>query len=420
MKKKIIILILVIAIVTILNVVSAAFLYFDIQAMEAPDATLRVELVKMNSTEAVIRTTIDIRNPNNFDIITKDIGLVTKASNGENIAEATLKGGVIGHHKNETFTKTFTINFKGNNPETLETKLTGTAGIKSGFIQKTLTFSVKLITTMDSIITNILLPNINIHIDFGELSQKSVNVTTVLEAYNPNPFDMNIRDVTINMTTEKGQDIGYFNLTGGVLAAESSLNLSGKGTITIETLNAKTILASMDAIVDETIAGYTKSLPVHIEATVGVPDLKTLLPSKLPTEASLRSDFRASLRGMVSVITIEIRNPNKVELEAKDITITTYRIDSNTKRLLGECSIPDTIIKADNTTSIESELVIPYLKLFVPPPGGKFIPDWIEVDVRANVTIKGLINYIWGGIVAYQDFHPFRIDKVYTSPATKD
>ena len=408
MKKKTIIFIVIIAIVTILNVISAAFLYFDVNAMEAPDATIKVELVSMNSTEALIKTTIEIRNPNNFDIITKDIGLVTKASNGESIAEASLKGGTIGPHENETFTKTISINFKGNNPETLETRLTGTAGIKSGFIQKTLTFSANIITTMDSIINDLLLPNINVHVDFGELGQKSVNVTAVLETYNPNSFDMTIKDVVINMTTEKGENVGEFSLSGGALAAKSFLNLSGNGTIKIEVLNAKQILASIDANVDETIAGYTKTLPLSLKATVGVPDLKTLLPSTLPTEAILRSDFRISLRGLVSAITVEAHNPNNIELLAKDITISVYRIDGDTRKLLGECSIPDSTIKAEDTTIINGELVIPYSKLLIPPAGGRFLPDWIEIDALANMTIKGLDTYVWVGIIAHQDMHPFR------------
>lgn len=410
MKKKTIIFIVIIAIVTILNVVSATFLYFGIQAVEAPDITIKVELLGVNSKEALIKTTVEIRNPNNFDIITKDIGLVTRAANGQSVAEATLKGGVIGPHENETFAKTFSINFKGNNPEKLETRLTGTAGIKSGFIQKTLTFSANIITTLDSIITELLLPNINVRVDFGELGKKSVNVTALLEAYNPNSFDMTIRDVAINITTEKGQTVGEFSLTEGTLAAKSFLNLSGNGTVTIEVLNAKQIMASIDANVDETIAGYTKTLPLSLKATIGVPELKTLLPSILPTEVILRSDFRVSLRGMVSDITLEVHNPNNIEFLAKDITISIYRIDSDTRKLLGECTIPDSrLIAAEGTTIINGELVIPYIK-FLPPLGGKIIPDWIEVDAMANLTINGLDTYVWAGITAHQDLNPFRID----------
>jgi hypothetical protein len=173
-------------------------------------------------------------------------------------------------------------------------------------------------------------------------------------------------------------------------------------------LNAKQILASIEANVDETIAGYTKTLPLGLKATIGVPELKTLLPSILPTEAILRSDFRLSLRGLVSDITLETHNPNNMELLAKDITISVYRIDSNTRKLLGECSIPDSLIEAEGTTIINGELVIPYLEL-LPPAGGKLIPDYMEVDVMANVTIKGLETYVWVGVIAHQDVHPFRI-----------
>lgn len=410
MKKKIVI--LIVAIITIINVVSAAFLFFDIQALKAPETTIKVEVLEVNSTEALIRTTVDIRNPNSFEMIIKNLELVIRVPKGENIAEVKIDGGVIPSNKNETFTKVFAVNFNGNTPETLETRITGTVGMKSGFIQKTMPISVNVITILDKIITDLLPPNINVHIDFGEISQKSVNITTVLEAYNPNSIDIGIKDILVSMTTETGASVGNFNLTGGTLAAESSLNLSGNGTITIETLNAKTIIVSMNAKVDATIANFTKTLPIFVKVTIGVPDLKTLLPSKFPTDIVLKGDFRVTLRGFVGDTTLEVYNHNKIEFVAKDITISIYRIDSNTKCLLGECTIEDSIIKAENTTILKGEMVIPYRKLFIPPPGGRFIPDWLEVYVRANITISGLNTYIWVGIIAYEDIHLLRIDKV--------
>lgn len=200
------------------------------------------------------------------------------------------------------------------------------------------------------------------------------------------------------------------------LTANSKVTVSGSGIILIEALNSKFIMINISGNASATIAGFEKTLPFNVKSKVIIPDLETLLPSKVPTDAVIRSDYRASIFGFISDITLEVHNPHNIEYSVKDITIEVYRIDKNTKRKIGEGTIESGVLKANNITALKGSFRIPYRKMFILPLGGKLRPEWLEVTIRANVTIQGLNSYFWIGMVAYQDFYLFRKGKAYDSP----
>jgi LEA14-like dessication related protein len=71
MRKKTVTILIVIS--TVINIFAAAFIFLDLQVMQAPDTTISMEIVEINSKEAVIKSKIDIDNPNGFEIIVREI-----------------------------------------------------------------------------------------------------------------------------------------------------------------------------------------------------------------------------------------------------------------------------------------------------------------------------------------------------------
>ena len=279
--------------------------------------------------------------------------------------------------------------------------------MKSGFVEKIIPLSVKVITNLGNIIETIAAPSANIRINFGEISQQEINITMEIHMFNPNSFELRLEDFIVDINSQTGKNIGKFVFSGEILAPNSQCKITGNGTINIEALNYDFIFLNLSGSAFAKIAGFEKIIPVNINATIKIPDLKEILPSIIPTDGMIISDYRVSLKGLVSVITLKIINPNKIEFAAKDITFTTYRIDKNSKILLSSCSLEGGIIKAEGETIFKGELITPYTKLFIPPSGGRFIPDYLEINVRANVTILGLNSYFWVGVIALQDMHPF-------------
>ena len=402
-----------ISILTIFNAFSIAFLYFDLVTINAPETTVRVEIVEMNSDEIVLCASLNINNPNDFEIVVKDIELVTTTLEGEKFAYVKIKGGNIPSNGDNTFTETFSIDFNNNAIDELKTSMTGTVGIKSSIIEKTIPITANIVTVIGNAINNLAAPNICVYVDFGEITQEGVNISMFFDVYNTNAFDVKIEDTFVTMETETGEKIGNFEFKDGILFAEKSLNLSGNGTISIQTLNEEKIIVNINSILTARIANFSKSMPFYMKTIVEMPDLKDLLSSKLPTDIILKNDFKATLRGLICYIALEAKNPNKIDLVAKDIVFGIYRIDQDERQLLSQCKIEDGVLKAENLTILKGEAFIPYHKLFIPPPGKKIIPDWFEVDVRGNATIKGLDDYFWLGIVAIQDLHPFREEQIF-------
>ena len=414
MQKKTATILVVIS--AIINIFAAAFLFLDLQTMQAPDTTVTMEIVELNSKEAKIQTTIDISNPNSFEIIVRDLKIGTFAPNGDKISSLKIDGKNIPANKQKTFIETSLVNYDGHSPEKLVTKVSGVVGMRTGIIEKTLPMSVKIVSDIEKVFNTIVPPEILIRARFGEFNQKDVNISVEIEIDNPNTFEIKIKDIVIDIKNETSGIVGKLTLPEIVLSADSKTSVSGSGAINIEALNAKVLKTNISANLSGKIAGFEKTIELCVESEIIVPDLKTLLPSNAPTLAVIRGDYRVSLFGLKGEISLETHNPNNIEMMVKDIEILVYRIDRNTKRKVAEGEIEGGIIKANDVTIMKGNVVIPYRKLLIPPLGGKIIPDWLEVSITANVTLKGLDDYFWVGMVAYQDFHYLKKDKAYDSP----
>jgi hypothetical protein len=414
--KKIIVLFIII--ITIINVITLSFIFIYFQTMKMPETTVKMEILEINSKEMVINSVIDIKNSNNFDITVEKLNLITKTSYGSEIGCLRIEGGKIPSNKNKIFTKKYTATFNGESPDEFVTTLEGIIGMSVVFIEKKLPISVNIISVINDLIDNFKTPTANINIDFGEITQKNISLLINVDFQNPNTFDVKLEDVTINILNQNNESVGDIKLSGVLLTADNYTNIWGEGLILIEALNAQILKINLSSMATAIIAGYNKTLPINIESTINSPDLNELLPSNLPTDAVLRGDYRATLFGFKSEIILQSINPNNIEYAAKDITITVARIDKKQRRVVATGEIEDGIIKANNTTLFKGELTIPYRKIFTPALGGKIIPDWLEITIRANITIKGLENYVWVGMVGYTDFRLFRKDVVYSDPVT--
>lgn len=409
--KKIIAIILIFT--TILNLFAASFLFLDLQKMQAPDTNININLVEISSKEAKIESKLEIFNPNDFELIVKDLFIQTKSPNGIIISTLKIEGKTIYGKENITFTKISTVNYSGCSPDRLITEVTGTVGMKLGIIEKTLPISLKIKSNMAEIISKVFPPVLTLETSFGEISQENISINIKINSFNPNTFDLNIDDISVEITNETDKSMGNITIPKINLKANSSVILNGTGLFLIKALDSKILTTEINTNFSATIAGYEKKLPLTLESKIIVPDIKEILSSKIPTEAVIRGDYHASLNGLVGEITLISINPNDIDFKVKDITIEAARIDKNTRSIVSTGKIEDGILKGKENTTLSGEIVIPYYKLFLPPRGGKIIPDWLEITIRANVSIQGLNSYFWVGMVGYQDFHLFKKDKVY-------
>ena len=94
---------LLLVVILIINIIVSAFIFLDIQVMEMPETTIKVDLIEINSEEIIIHHSIEIYNPNQFEIIADNFEVVANTIYGDEIARLKIDGGCIPSQTNLTF-----------------------------------------------------------------------------------------------------------------------------------------------------------------------------------------------------------------------------------------------------------------------------------------------------------------------------
>ena len=381
-------------------------LFLNIQLMETPEILIKVEVTEVNSEEAILHTTIDIDNPNGFEIVAKNLEVVTTTQDGYEVARVTFKGGEIGSHKKKTFTEDVSVAFNGYSPELLTSKITGEVGANTLFIQKTIPLNIGVVTSIENLINELAAPSMNVMAEFVEITTEGINLTAAIDIYNPNTFDIYIENISTEIVTETGKKVGDVDIIGGVIAAKDYLQLNSSGTIFFEALNAEKLVINMSGIAGAKIAGFKKNLSFNIQTRIMVPDLEELLLSKdKPTILSIKVDEKLTLKGIVFYVSMEINNSYKVNLLVKDIVSRVYTADDDKHHLIGENEkVEDILAEVGASGLSECEVLVPFSNLFPI----RWSTDWIMVSVSGNVTIKGVNQSVYLEVRGYHDIHLFR------------
>lgn len=407
MRKKIVT--LIIAILLIANIIGAAFIFFDIQIMQAPDITIGIDVLDVNPNEAIIDTQIEVYNPNSFEMVAKDFEITTTTTSDDTVIHTKMDGGVLPPHETTKFYNTIVIDLKGNSPSILNTKLSGTAGMNIGFIQKTVPISVSVKTSMEDVLDKIEMPFISIKANLEDITQKSISISSIIDVYNPNSIEISIEDSSMTIVTETGKNVGNLVIEDGIIEAKSSAKIKASGEILLDALNYKTLTANISGKISVKIANFTKSLPLNINAEIGVPNLEEMLGQDAPVDIMLWIDFKLGKGGLEGDITFEIINPTKLDLFVKDVTVTLYGTSGKETKFINTCCVGDmsgNVVKAHNTTPLEGEITIPFSVLI--PKFGEKLLDGVLVLVRANVTLDGLDQTFWLGVGGHQDIRLLR------------
>ena len=400
--KKIIVIIIVAA--TILNIVAGAFLFLDIQQMDIPETTLTLTILNITADEAVLQMTLSIRNRNSFPVILQNLSMITVDENGAIINHLAMDGGETKAHENKTFTTTTSIQFHDSLPHQLTSHLTGTFGTMFfGLIKKTFPLKFSLVTSLNNFLDQFTLPLIHLAVNFSDITQEGINFTGIIDITNPNTIDITLKQLSATMMTETGVPVGTIAVQGDTIPAKTTRQLRGSGWILLKAVDARTLQMTLTGDVTIFVAGIRKSVNLSVEADIIPPSLERLL-SDLPTEASLTGVYSYSLKnGLHDTVTFTIKNPNNLTLLAEDITVQIFRVDGTKIRMISNGTLPDGLIAPQNTTIFQGDMFIPLTQLW-PQRGEHFIPDQLQVILRSNITIQGINQTIWIGVIGYQNF----------------
>lgn len=405
MRKKLIAILFVI--ITIIYIFMGALLFLNIQLMETPGIIIKVEVTDVNSEEAILHTIVDINNPNSFEIVTKNLEIVTTTADGYEVARLSFKGGEIGSHRKKIFTEDVFVTFNGHSPELLTSKITGEVGANVLFIQKTIPLNIGVVTSIENLINGISVPRMNVMVEFDEITTEGIKLNATMDVYNPNTFEIYIENISTEIETDKGKKVGNIDVIGGVITAEDYLKLNSSGTILFEALNAEMLVVNISGVAGAKIVGFQKNLPFNIQTRIMVPDLEELILSKdKPTILAIMVDGKFTLKGYLLNIILKVNNTYKIDLIFRNIVCKAYTVSDDEHHLIGEEDETENIIaKVGATGQSSCEILVPFSRLL---SSFDWSTDWLMISVSAKITIEGVDQSVLFEIRGYQDIHLFR------------
>jgi LEA14-like dessication related protein len=406
MKKTLIAIIL--AILFLINIVAAAFIFTDIQALQFPETTIKINVVELNSDELIIHHDLKIYNPNSFEMILQDFQIVTTTPSGNEVTRINLSGGAIPGKSNRSYSANDHIILKENLSGDLTSTVTGTVGINFlGIIKKTIPLEVTVITSLQDILENISVPIITVRTEFGTITRKDINLTAQIDITNPNSFDMFVDDILLNVTTETGRPVGNFSISGSLIPADQSVTLNGSGTVLLEALNAKKLHMVLTTEAGVNLAGMNKTLPISTTIDVGIPNFASFIPPSPPLELAISIDFVKTKGGLGGNMTLEVINPTKIPLIARDLVVNYYRVKKYQKTLIAVGPLGTGELVPESTTLFKGYIFLPYSKLLNFSKGNLF-PDMVFAQLRANISLSGVNQSLPIAIGSYVDIKLFR------------
>lgn len=407
MKKTVVGILIVILLV--LNIVGAALIYTNIQVLKFPETTLRIDLVEINSEQAVLHHDLQIHNPNPFDLILQDVRILAKTSESVELANLTIDGGIIPAGANRSYSSDDIISLKGNLSGTLTSKVTGIVGVNIlGIIKKTIPLEVTVLTSLNGILEKLSMPTMTIHADIGNITSNAINMTTAIDVSNPDTFNMTVHNITLNATnSDTRKSEGSFTIDGATIPAGQTVTLNGQGTILFDAFNAKHLLVSLSTQIGVTLAGYNKTLPFSSSIDIAMPTLENYLTKGHPLDLSLLVDFHIKKGGVHGAVTVSMDNPTIIPLYATDIKIDYYRVDNGIKTFLIESPIGGGPFPPHAVTNYTGELFLPFKLLIQPLVYKTFLPDALFARLNVNFTVFGVNATIWVGIGSNIDLRFF-------------
>ena len=392
----------------IINIIFASIIFIDIQFFESPDIEMKIDILDVNSEEIILGTNIEIKNPNNFDMIINNLNVESKTDDGKKIGEIKIKGGKINSNSKKTFESIDNLSFKSNKFKVLENTVETRIGVNFlGIIQKTIPLKITVITTVGELFKKLKQPDIEIHTTFDELTKDGVNFSTSVDLYNPTGFEFKIDNLLLDIITDEDKNVGQIEVKGDVVKPESREVFTSRGNIDYESLDAKQLYMNVKGVAGAKIAGITQNITFSADASFDIPEIKEFVFNNETIDFGLPLQFKFRFTGILGTVGFKMYNPSNVPLLADNLICRIYRLDGDNKTLLGEEKMDACNIPPRQRICSKTEILLPYTK-FLFSGAGKILPDWIVLRIDGDFSIDGTKQVFPISINGFVDPHLFK------------
>jgi len=372
------------------NIITAIFIFADIQVIKTPKIDVKVNVENITATELVLEIQMKTYNQNSFEVSIEDFKVRSITKNGDKIGELNIKGGAIPPDKKKTFTVTDQIKFEEKSDfKILYNKITGKVGFNFlGFIKKTIPIELDVTTSIEEIIDNIEIPDIDLEFNFNELTEEGVEFTAGINVYNPNDIGITINELTLNAINDYNENVGSFKIIGGEIKPKNHSFFTSTGVLLYKFIDTQKLILSVGGNASLKIAGMNKSLSLSTDMSVVLPDIQEFIFKNENIKFYIPVQFKLTLRGIQATVGLKYYNPSNITLVTRNINCSIHRVDGEEKTQLGIKSMESCIINPHKEVCIKTQILIPYLK-YLRTGNWKIIPDWIVLTIEGDFALAG-------------------------------
>jgi len=225
-----------------------------------------------------------------------------------------------------------------------------TVQTQAGFAGVTLPIKAKVGVKMPDIGSLISVPEIDLGVDFGELTPDGLRMGLQANVSNSNPFAIEVGDLLITAKSRSGNVILTSSIEGLSIGPDSTGTLSGDLLIPLEFVNKSTIV-----IATQTQAGFGGvTLPIKAKVTVKMPDAESLIT--IPGMGLGVNFGEITSDGLPMGLQATITNSNPFAIDVDDLQIVAKDQSGNVilTSNIGGCSMAP-----DSVGTLSGDLLIP-------------------------------------------------------------
>lgn len=192
-------------------------------------------------------------------------------------------------------------------------------------------------------------PKTTLRVDVIEINTDEIIIHHDIQLYNPNSFEMILKDFQIVASTTEGEEVTNLTIDGGSIPGQSNRSYAANDRIVMKGNLSGLLSSKITGVVGFNIFGIiTKTIP--LEVTV-LTSLKEALNKIVIPGIAIQAEFGDITRHAVNLTTaIEISNKNPFGMFIKNFIL---NITTETGKSVGNFIIPDASISAKNTVTIQ-------------------------------------------------------------------
>ena len=223
------------------------------------------------------------------------------------------------------------------------------------------------------------IPSIYVEIEITELTSEEIQLDTLVDISNPNPFDLFLKNIKIVSKTKEGDEFTRISYKGGDVPSGIKKSFMSKDSIRFQGDIPKVLINTITVDIGVKIFGLIeKEIPLKAVVVLTIEDfINNISIPKIKIHARIDE---ITEEGVIFNADINITNPSKIELSVDDIFL---EIKTNDDMSVGSVSLDGGTLEPKGTLNLEVSGILMYEVL----NASSII---IDLEGQATVNVAGI------------------------------